>query len=85
VEARGRVIGPILVLMFVSHIASSLNCCLISPPLAFPLSPHPSHAGEHVCQEYTLRYIFVCSMFLTFYCLGVFAASEVRFFFVQFA
>jgi hypothetical protein len=32
-----------------------------------------------VCQEYTLRYVFVCSIFLTFYCIGVFAASEVSY------
>ena len=31
----------------------------------------------HVCNEYTLRYTFVCSMMLVVYLVGVFIASEV--------
>eukprot|EP01033_Poteriospumella_lacustris_P003365 gene3365-2488_t len=34
------------------------------------------HAYE-VCNEYTLRYVFFCSMMIVFYLLGVFIASEV--------
>lgn len=30
----------------------------------------------HVCNEYTLRYIFFCSMLIVFYLVGVFVASE---------
>ncbi|KAJ1416364.1 hypothetical protein B484DRAFT_434534, partial [Ochromonadaceae sp. CCMP2298] len=32
--------------------------------------------GQHVCQEYTLRYVFAVSMLVMLYLLGVFLATE---------
>jgi hypothetical protein len=36
-----------------------------------------AHHAYEVCNEYTLRYVFFCSMLIVFYLLGVFIASEV--------